>query len=355
MRGSRVYVIYIGISHIHIQPQTIPSFASSSNKMYLVNRLKREMKAMPSVQNLTVNHDQAGQRLDNFLIKVLKGVPRPRIYRAIRNGEVRVNKGRTRPDYRLQFNDQLRVPPVDVSTATKPVVPLYRQQSLAEAIIFEDEDVWVINKPAGMAVHGGSGIYHGLIDILRARFGHDSGHDSPIQLVHRLDRDTSGCLLIAKNRKALTALQRQFHTQTIQKKYLALVKGHWPKHLQEISVALRRDQLQSGERMVVADEAGKASTTHFEPLRYFENATLVMVKPLTGRTHQIRAHAVYAGHPIAGDEKYGDKQFNLQIKKLGLNRLFLHAAELQWHSQHGHSNAICACLDAQLKDVLSQM
>ncbi len=283
-------------------------------------------EVMQQVRQLTINADQAGQRIDNYLLALLKGVPRSRIYRLLRKGEVRVNKGRIRPEYRLLEDDVVRVPPIRVAEREAVAPGRSLRKMLANNILFEDKTCLVLNKPAGIAVHGGSGINLGVIEALRAM----RPEELRLELVHRLDRDTSGCLLVARNRASLRDLQAQMRERTIGKRYLALVKGQWPKDLREVNAPLRKHTLQSGERMVRADKAGKRALTRFKIVEYFDNATLIEATLDTGRTHQIRVHCQLAGHPLAGDPKYGDDVFNQILKTQGLKRLFLHACELEF-------------------------
>jgi len=275
------------------------------------------------VQIITISPEQAGQRIDNFLITFLKGVPHSRVYRALRKGEVRVNKGRVQATYRLQSNDHVRIPPVRVAETTV-VRPSDRLMSLLEnAILIETEDFIVINKPVGVAVHAGSEVACGVIEALRFARPELKG----LSLAHRLDRETSGCLFLAKNRKALLAFQSSQKIQAIEKKYLLLVKGRWTRGEERVSIPLSKNELISGERMVVADEFGKSAITIFEPVTFFEQTTLLRATLVTGRTHQIRVHAAELGHPIVGDPKYGDREFN---KRCSQKRLCLHAEQLRF-------------------------
>lgn len=308
-----------------------------------------------SVQFLTISDDEAGQRLDNFLLAKLKGVPKSLIYRIVRKGEVRVNKGRVKPEYKLQEDDVVRIPPVRV--AEKQEVPLSTKLNkvaeLEDQILYEDEVMLVINKPSGIAVHGGSGLSFGVIEALRAlrpqaRF---------LELVHRIDRDTSGILLVAKKRSALRSLHEQLREKFVQKDYLALVRGQWQSHVKVVKAPLLKNELASGERIVKVSEAGKPSETRFHiEERYGETATLVKASPVTGRTHQIRVHTQYAGHPIACDDKYGEADFDAKMKSVGLNRLFLHAYSIRFtHPKTGEEMVITAPLDKQLKGVLAKL
>lgn len=299
----------------------------------------------------TVSEEQAGQRLDNFLIKYLKGVPKSRIYRLVRKGEVRINKGRARADSRIVDGDILRIAPIRVAEARdngEPGAGLRRY--LNEHILFEDEGLLIINKPSGLAVHGGSGIAHGVIEALRA----ERPGEPFLELVHRLDRDTSGCLMLAKKRAVLLALQQSLIRNRINKSYQALVKNVWPRGKQTINAPLLKNQLSSGERVVRVDGRGKQSITHFEIAQRFKNSTLLNIKLETGRTHQIRVHCQFAGHPLAGDVKYGDQSYNDELRLKGLNRLFLHACSLRFeHPLSDEWVEVEAPLPNVLKQVLS--
>lgn len=279
-----------------------------------------------SVQLLEVAPELAGQRIDNFLRTQLKGVPKTMIYRILRKGEVRVNKGRVKPEYKLQAGDIVRVPPMRVSEPDEPQ-PLAQGllKRLEDSIVFEDKALIVINKPAGIAVHGGSGLNYGVIEAFR-QLRPDA---KELELVHRLDRDTSGLLMIAKKRSMLRHLHAALRGDGVDKRYLALVRGSWPSARKQVSAPLLKNNLRSGERMVEVNPEGKDALTEFRVLRRFgEFATLVEASPITGRTHQIRVHAKHAGHPIAGDNKYGDDDFSREMRELGGKRLFLHAHSL---------------------------
>ncbi len=309
------------------------------------------MNTQNQVQFIDISDDEAGQRIDNFLLTKLKGVPKSMIYRIIRKGEVRVNKGRIKPEYKLVEGDQVRVPPVRVAEReTTPVsAKLDKVAALANCILFEDDVLLVLNKPSGTAVHGGSGLSFGVIEGLRAlrpeaRF---------LELVHRLDRDTSGILLVAKKRSALRALHEQLRLKQMQKDYLALVRGNWQSHMKVVQAPLLKNILQSGERVVKVSSEGKPSETRFKVEERFDNATLIKASPVTGRTHQIRVHTLYAGNPIAFDDRYGDKQFDSQLAGTGLNRLFLHASALKFtHPKTGEEMRLQAPLDNQLNHCL---
>jgi 23S rRNA pseudouridine955/2504/2580 synthase len=283
------------------------------------------------VRLVTVAPDEAGQRIDNFLARYLKGVPPSHVYRILRRGEVRVNSGRIRARYKVKAGDKVRIPPVHVTADLVKTMPAKRLLAIEDHILFENTHLLVIDKPAGVAVHGGSGISHGIIEVLRAVRA-----DAPyLELVHRLDRDTSGCLIVAKRRSALRKLHEQLRAGTMNKRYLALVRGPWQGASHSVTAALRKNQLQGGERLVLVDEAGKEAVSRFHPLSDHGSATLVEVELKTGRTHQIRVHAAYTGHPLAGDMKYGDADFNRLMKQFGLRRLFLHAHRIEFTDPAG--------------------
>ncbi len=283
----------------------------------------------PSSREISINPDQAGQRVDNFLINILKKVPRSHVYQLLRSGQARVNKGRKKPSYRLQTHDIVRIPPVwqAESSFSSPVnVSHAVLDRLRQAVIYEDSDLIIINKPTGMAVHGGSGLSFGVIEGLRQLW--PSQHY--LELVHRLDRETSGCLMIAKKRSVLRVLHEHLRGNGVDKQYVALVSGRATKDKIVVDQPLKKNVLRSGERIVRVAEEGKPSKTSFRMIERFKNATFYNIKPHTGRTHQIRVHAEHLGQPIAGDPKYGDDAFNEEMKLLGLNRLFLHAKSLSF-------------------------
>lgn len=307
-----------------------------------------------AVQFFTISEDESGQRLDNFLLSKLKGVPKSLIYRIVRKGEVRVNKGRIKPEYKLQANDVVRVPPVRVAEKSEAVVStkLNKVAELESQILFEDEILLIINKPSGIAVHGGSGLSFGVIEALRAL----RPQAKFLELVHRIDRDTSGILLVAKKRSALRSLHEQLREKVVQKEYLALVRGQWQSHVKVIKAPLLKNELASGERIVRVSEEGKPSETRFSIEERYADATLIKASPITGRTHQIRVHTQYAGHPIACDDKYGDREFDQKIAQSGLNRLFLHAYAIRFrHPKNGEEMVVTAPLDARLKKVLAAL
>lgn len=276
------------------------------------------------VEHILVESFEEGQRLDNFLMTRLKGVPKTCIYRIVRRGEVRINKGRAKPQYRLNTGDIIRIPPLRRSEERDAdqslIVDKDLKSSILSSIIYEDDTLLVLNKPSGLAAHGGSGLSFGAIELLREL----RPKCRSLELVHRLDRDTSGCMLLAKDRKTLLGLQQQLKEGTIDKIYLALVKGQW-RGGESIEVPLKKNQLSSGERIVKVHPEGQWSRTEFKILERYPLANLLEVKPITGRTHQIRVHTAYCGNPVAGDPKYGDAHFDREMKSYGLRRLFLHA------------------------------
>ena len=304
----------------------------------------------PGVQLVTVDAEREGQRVDNFLATRLKGVPRSLIYRILRTGQVRVNGRRAKPDTRLAGGDEVRIPPVRVAERDTPAPPAGSQLDRIEAaIIHEDREFLVLDKPSGVASHGGSGISFGAIELLRAARPNDS-----LELVHRLDRDTSGVLVFARRRSALTALQAEIREGRATKHYLALVRGHLSQARTTVDVALRKFVMQGGERMVRVDPDGKPSVSHFSQVERYAEATLVDVGIETGRTHQIRVHAVHAGHAVAGDEKYGEREFNRSMREQGLKRLFLHAARFEFSlGERGY--AFSAPLPADLRTVVDTL
>ena len=270
----------------------------------------------------TITADEAGQRVDNFLMRHFKTVPRSRVYRLLRKGEVRVNRKRVDAEYRIQEGDEVRLPPVRIDAGDEPGRPSSSLLELIErAVIFQDKHLLVIDKPAGVAVHGGSGMSFGVIEALRA-----SRPRETLELVHRLDRDTSGCLLVARDRGTLTGLHALIRNGGMHKTYMALVAGSWQLGTKRIDAPLATDNRQHGERHVRVAPAGKDSVSIFKPLQFFGPlATLMEVDIPTGRTHQIRVHASFAGHPLLGDDKYGDRDRNAELKRHGLKRTFLHA------------------------------
>lgn len=282
---------------------------------------------MSEVRYILVAEQDVGQRLDNFLFRILKGVPKSHIYRIIRGGEVRVNKKRAQVSTKLILGDNVRIPPVRVSAPdASSVVPKHVGDKLLTNILYEDDRFLVINKPAGLAVHGGSGISLGIIESLRA-LRQDIHY---LELVHRLDRDTSGCLLMAKKRSALRSLQALFAAREVTKTYWALLEGSWQgQKFQTVEAPLQKNILKSGERMVVVNPSGKAAVTDFHIVENYSEACWVEAFPHTGRTHQIRVHSAYLAHPIIGDEKYNQHERVSGMQQLN-KRLYLHARSIQF-------------------------
>ena len=278
------------------------------------------------VSLIEISAAQLGQRLDNFLFKQLDDVPRTRIYRIIRKGEVRVNKKRFKPEYKLKIGDQVRIPPL--LPATGPRDRLKPSQRLVENlernILFENGHIIIIDKPAGLAVHAGSGVDYGVIDAMR-----QLRPDEAIELVHRLDRDTSGCLLLSKHRQALLEVQAALRDRTLNKKYCAIVKGQWPQDIREVNLALKKIVLPNGERRMQVDSNGKKALSRIKLLQTGNSFSFIQVELVTGRTHQIRVHCQFQGHEIAGDDKYGDAAFNRAMRQRKINRLMLHAKSLE--------------------------
>jgi len=305
------------------------------------------------VRHLEITPEYTGQRLDNFLLRKLKGAPKSLIYRILRTGEVRLNGGRVQPRQRLQAGDVLRIPPVRL---TKPEDRPFRPppglaERLREAVLYEDQDLLVLDKPAGLAVHKGSGVDYGIIEVLRAL----RPEEPFLELAHRLDRETSGCLALARTPTALRKIQEAFRDGRVEKRYLALARGHWNLGSHEINQPLRRNVLRGGERMVEALDDGKPALTRFRPVNLHTTASLLEVCIATGRTHQIRVHAAHIGYPLAGDDKYGDAAFNRTMAEgYGLRRLFLHAHSLNL-PLGGREIALSAPLDAELKVVLDRL
>lgn len=309
----------------------------------------------PQVRYNEVAQDDAGMRLDNYLLRELHGVPRSYVYRIIRSGEVRINKGRAKPASRVQIGDSIRIPPVRLPAKNDPGRPpddLIKK--VLASVLLETDDFWVFNKPAGLAVHAGSGLRFGLIEILRA-----ARPDQKWELVHRLDRSTSGCLLVARNRQALNGLSQAMRHRDAEKCYVSLLAGHWQSGECCVDAALVRDRERGGERMVEVDthaEHAKSALSYFSPQETFTQealqASLMQVRIVTGRTHQIRVHAAHLGHPVAGDDKYGLREFNKQMKGYGLTRCFLHAWRL---TLPGIGNGEALHIEAPLPDELEHV
>ena len=294
---------------------------------------------------LEVGEESVGQRIDNFLIRNLKGVPKSHVYRILRSGEVRVNSGRIKPDYRLVDGDKVRVPPVRVaSPEARPPA-----RSLALPVVFEDDALIVIDKPSGVAVHGGSGISFGVIESLRA----ERPRAKFLELAHRLDRDTSGLLMVGKKRTALVELHRMLRDGEVRKDYVAIVKGRWKGGGRKIDVPLHKYVTAEGERRVSVRDDGQQAISLFKPLAAGDTASMLDIRLMTGRTHQIRVHAAHVGHPILGDDKYGDFDLNRALVKQGVKRLFLHARQLSLsHPLSGEPLAFVSPLPPEMQRFL---
>ncbi|KOR31104.1 hypothetical protein TI04_02605 [Achromatium sp. WMS2] len=315
--------------------------------------MSSESQKTCNVRYIQVDAEHQDQRLDNFLLAQLKGIPKSLVYRIIRSGEVRVNRGRIRVNYRVQSGDSIRLPPMRLVTSETVSVNagIHQLQWLEQAILYEDSHLLVINKPSGMAVHGGSGTSYGIIEALRVL------RTDTLELAHRLDRDTSGCLIVTKRRSALRSLHQTMRDGSFTKHYLALVSGKLDRFRVNVEVPLVKNILKSGERIVQVDQSGRSARTVFQRQRAFDGVSLVEVLPYNGRTHQIRVHAAHIGLPIVGDDKYGNKAVNAELRKTtGLKRLFLHAAKVQIPSLgDGPSFEVIAPLDSALESCLQRL
>jgi 23S rRNA pseudouridine955/2504/2580 synthase len=305
------------------------------------------MKDLSNAASVEVDAASEGQRVDNFLMRVCKGVPRSHVYRILRTGEVRVNSRRVDATYRLQPGDRVRIPPMRLAQRAQKTAP-----PLDLPVVYEDEALLVVDKPAGIAVHGGSGISFGVIEQMRAA----RPQLKFLELAHRLDRETSGLLILAKKRSALTALHAALREGRVKKEYLVLVKGGWRNDKQHVSLPLKKFLTRSGERRVSVDLEGRESQTVFRRKREIGEHTLLSAELLTGRTHQIRVHLTHLGFPIAGDDKYGDFELNRRLAKQGLKRMFLHAGELEFsHPLSGEAMKLHAPLPEDLSRFLDSL
>ena len=301
------------------------------------------------VQSLEISPRNENQRLDNYLLSKLKGVPKSRVYKLLRSGQIRVNKGRKKADYRLKIGDIVRIPPVRMAENDDSKAPQHLIDAVSQSVIFEDSELLVLNKPTGIAVHSGSKLKFGVIELLR-----QARPDAEmLELVHRLDRETSGCLVIAKSKDTLNRLHQSFRDEAdrIEKIYRAVVHGRWQGAEKNIDMPLLKNTLRGGERMVEVNPEGKEARSLFMPLEYRDTMSLMEIKIFTGRTHQIRVHAQAAGYPIAGDKKYGDSEFNSKLRKQGFKRMFLHAYKLSFTLGTKHYD-ICAPLESQWQTLL---
>jgi len=301
------------------------------------------------VRIVEIGPERDGQRVDNALMTMLKGVPRSLVYRILRTGQVRINGKRAKPETRLALGDMLRIPPVRVAEREEGGAPSGMVKSVADAVIFEDKHFLVIDKPVGIAAHGGSGVSHGAIELLRA-----ARPNEHLELVHRLDRDTSGVLVLAKSRSGLTGLQALIRENQVTKQYLCLMTGTPRKAKFDVNAPLLKSVMHGGERLVRVDDAGKPSLTYFKELEQYPNARLMQATLGTGRTHQIRVHAQYAGHPLAGDPKYGDEAANKRFRAMGLKRMFLHAARMSFDLD-GRNYDFSSPLPDELKAFLDKL
>ena len=302
------------------------------------------------VRKVRIDSEQAGQRIDNFLRRELPGVPKGRLYRLLRRGEVRVNGGRIRAEYKLQEGDEVRVPPVHIRSESAPPSEGLTAK-LADRVLFEDKKLLVIDKPSGLAVHGGSGLSHGVVELLR----HARPELKDLSLAHRLDRETSGCLVLAKRRSALRQLHARFRDGEVEKNYLGLAIGDWQLGEQLIDRPLLVTHRKGGERHVVVSNEGKSAETRVQLSRTYGKYSLLQCAPLTGRTHQIRVHLEHMDHPLAGDERYGDSEANRAAKKLGLKRLFLHAQSIAFPDDSGNELHFTSPLADDLERFLQRL
>ena len=309
------------------------------------------LKRSPA-QTTVIGPEHAGRRLDNYLVYFLKNIPKTLIYKIIRRGEVRVNGSRARPQQRLHSGDKIRTPPLLIDDALAPMINTRHLDTLEDSILFEDEHIVVLNKPSGLAVHSGTGLKFGVVDAMRALRPDIEGPE----LVHRLDRETSGCLILAKDPLALRDLHRQLRDGEVEKRYTTLLKGTVGREIVRVKENLRSVRDQKNERRTEISALGRPAETRFRSLDDLSGASLVEAELLTGRTHQIRAHAAHIGHPVAGDRRYGDVQFNRALRAVGLHRLFLHANRLRFHLPNSRK---VLCIDAplprELHDVIAQL
>lgn len=302
------------------------------------------------VEHINVSREYENQRIDNYLINKFKGMPKTRVYRLLRKGEVRVNKKRVQPMYRLQAGDEIRLPPVVLEEKAKQAPPSKQTTArLADRIIYEDDDILIINKPSGMSVHAGSTVRVGVIEALR----HLYPTLKHLELAHRLDAETSGCLVLAKKRRVLRELHDLFRNGSVSKIYWALTQGKWKRSELCVDLPLHKHYRHAGKHVVEVDDEGKSALTHFKPIKELSGAALMEVKLFTGRTHQIRVHASHRGHPIAMDDRYGDPAFNREARQRGLKRMFLHARSIEFIlPSSGRRITVVAPLDIELENAI---
>ncbi len=320
----------------------------------MIGSMMEDSKRTPQVSLVRIDDDHAGQRIDNYLLTQLKGVPKSHVYRILRTGQVRVNGGRIQAGRKLAAGDVIRMPPLRMGVHESEALPVGEafRRRLESSVLLEDSEILVINKPARLAVHGGSGLALGIIEGMRRI----RGEAKFLELVHRLDRDTSGCLVLAKKRSALRDLHEQFRENLVDKVYVALLDGRWQETSRTITAALEKNTLQSGERLVKASARGKAAVTRFRRKECYRDWTLVEAEPETGRTHQIRVHAKCLGYPVAGDERYGAPERLRETHRIGLRRLFLHASRLSFnHPASGQRLSLEAPLDPELQQFLNTL
>lgn len=306
-----------------------------------------------AVQYVMISRDEEGQRIDNYLMTRLKGMPRSRIYNLLRKGEVRVNKKRIAPSYKIIAGDTLRIPPLFLEEQAKLAPPSHATMEMLRArILYEDEFFLILNKPSGMSVHLGNTVRMGVIEILKYMYP----KLTQLELAHRLDSETSGCLVLAKKKRILREVHQLLRAGEVTKIYSALTKGQWKKNELRVEVSLHKNYKDGGKHVVEVDSEGKSALTVFQPIKVYKQASLVDVKLYTGRTHQIRVHAQYQGHPIAGDDRYGDNEFNKFAHRLGLNRMFLHARAIEFIlPSTGQRIKVDAPLDAELENTLKAL
>ena len=310
------------------------------------------MKGQLTVKFVEITSEHSDQRIDNYLFTLLKGVPKSRIYRIIRKGEIRINGSRIKPDYKLNEGDKIRIPPVRIAEREAFILPSKKLQYLLEKnILYEDDALLVLNKPSGLAVHGGSGIKFGLIEALRLI----RPKTDYFELAHRIDRETSGCLIVAKKRSTLRYLQEQMRNRRISKVYRALATGKWPRGIKRIDLPLMAFEQKTGEKIVRVNPKGKKSVTIFSVMKRYRNFTLLEASLETGRTHQIRVHAQHIGCPLAGDSKYGLDDINKDIRKSGLKRMFLHAVKIGFSLPCGKNIFIEAPMPSDLSEHLMEL
>ena len=291
--------------------------------------MKQELKKT-KVKKINIAKDDAGQRIDNFILRKYKSLPRSKVYRILRRGEVRINSGRVSPSYKIKENDELRMPPVMIRENTES--PGLKQcEKVLDFILYEDKDILVIDKPTGMAVHGGSGIKFGVIELIRAA----RPDQNNLELIHRIDRETSGCLMLSKKRSILRFMHKQFRLGVIKKNYFSLVKGFWRFGENKIDKPLMTHHRKNGERHVTCEKSGKKALTKVKLINQYKDCALIQCQPVTGRTHQIRVHLSELGYPILGDERYGNQNVNMKLQKKGMKRLFLHAQSIGFLDKNG--------------------